>query len=123
ARAALQSAWEARGDNDLQLITFARDARAVPLDPDAEQVPAELARHGEDAGAGSNLEAALQLAYGLYPPGHLRRAVLLSDGGQTEGDLLTEADRARRFGVTLHVRPYREGVPREVAVRDLVIPD
>src|SRR5690606_33213234 len=86
---------------------------------DAE-LPAELARH-ED-GAASNLEAALQLSYGLFPPGHLRRAVLLSDGGQTEGDLLSEAARARRFGVSVSVRPYRDGVPREVAVRGLVIP-
>lgn len=120
ARAALDEAWRAREDGDVQLVTFAADARVVPLQPDGE-VPAELARH-ED-GAGSNLEAALQLAYGLFPPGHLRRAVLLSDGGQTEGDLLSEASRAQRFGVSLSVRPYREGVPREVAVRGLVLPE
>lgn len=117
ARAAVQEAWDERSDNDVQLVTFARDARVVSID---EEVP-ELARH-ED-GAGSNLEAALQLAYGLFPPGHLRRAVLLSDGGQTEGDLSSEAARARRFGVTLHARPYREGAPREIAVRDLDIPE
>lgn len=119
ARAAVREAWSARDDNDVQLVTFARGPRLVPLE-DADEIPLE--RHGED-GAGSNLEAALQLAYGLFPPGHLRRAVLLSDGGQTEGDLLSEAGRAARFGVTLHARPYREGVPREVAVRELVIPE
>jgi Ca-activated chloride channel family protein len=90
----------------------------VPLDEDR----IELARHrGEEAG--SNLEAALQLAYGLFPPGHLRRAVLLSDGGQTEGDLLSEASRARRFGVRLFAHPYTEGVPRELAVTDIALPD
>lgn len=128
AREAVQAAWSARGDNDVQLVTFARDARAVPLDEDAEQVPA-LARHGggaaehEDAAAGSNLQAALQLAYGLFPPGHLRRAVLLSDGGQTEGDLLAEASRAAELDVTLHARPYTEGAPREVAVTELDLPE
>lgn len=118
ARDAVQEAWQARGDNDVQLVTFARDARVVPID--GVEVP-ELARH-ED-GAGSNLEAALQLAYGLFPPGHLRRAVLLSDGGQTEGDLSSEAVRAQRFGVTLYARPYREGAPREIAAQKLEIPE
>ncbi len=119
ARAALAEAWAARGDNDVQLVTFASDAHVVPLDG-AEIAPLE--RH-EGRGAGSDLSAALQLAYGLFPPGHLRRAVLLSDGGQTEGDLLSEASRAAELGVRLHVRPYREGVPREVAVRGLSIPE
>src|SRR5690606_834755 len=65
ARAALADAWAARGDDDVQLVTFASDARVVPLGRDAADVPAELARH--EQGAGSNLEAALQLAYGLFP--------------------------------------------------------
>jgi secreted protein with Ig-like and vWFA domain len=121
ARARVQEAWAGRGENDVQLVTFARDARVVPLVRDAAEIPA-IERH-EEGGAGTNLEAALQLAYGLFPPGHLRRVVLLSDGGQTEGDLLSEASRAPRFGVTLFTHPYREGAPREVAVRELVIPD
>jgi Ca-activated chloride channel family protein len=120
AREIVEAARAARGENDVQLVTFGRDARVVPIDLD-EPVP-ELRRHrGEEAG--SNLEAALQLAYGLFPPGHLRRAVLLSDGGQTEGDILSEASRARRFGVRLFAHPYRAGVPREVAVTDLQMPE
>ncbi len=133
ARTAVQEAWNARGDDDVQLVTFARDPALVPLAGDeVPRITRHLARHeggdgaggdGAGDGAGSNLQAALQLAYGLFPPGHLRRAVILSDGGQTEGDLLSEAARAARFGVKLYARPYREGVPREVAVRDLVIPE
>ncbi len=120
ARAAVQEAWSAKEDNDVQLVTFARDARVVPLE-DGEEVPV-IERH-DGRGAGSDLQAALQLAYGLFPPGHLRRVVLLSDGGQTEGDLLSEASRASELGVRLYARPYREGVPREVAVRGLTIPE
>ncbi|KYF91267.1 hypothetical protein BE18_00550, partial [Sorangium cellulosum] len=74
-------------------------------------------------GAGSNLQAALQLAYGLYPPGYLKRAVLMSDGVQTDGDLLAEANRARDFGVRLFSIPYRRPAPPEVAVRELRMPD
>ena len=122
ARDLVQAAWDARGDNDVQLVTFARDARVVPLTPATETIP-EIERHGSDLGAGSNLQSAVQLAYGLFPPGHLRRAVLLSDGGQTEGDLLAEASRAAELGVHLFTHPYSEGAPRELAVTNLDIPE
>ncbi|MDH5493330.1 MAG: VWA domain-containing protein, partial [Myxococcales bacterium] len=133
--AALEDAWAivraahlARGDNDVQLISFARDARAIPLasEPsEAEAAGSPIARHlvPEDAGAATNLSAALQLAYGLFPPSHLKRAVLISDGGQTQGDLLAEAERASRFGVEIHYHPYRRGSPPEVAIRSLDLPD
>jgi len=123
ARAVVQGLWQARGDNDLSVVTFARDARVVPLPEETEDLP-PLERHHEpeDAGQGSNLQGALQLAYGLFPPGHLRRVVLVSDGGQTAGDLLAEASRAARFGVRLFYHPNRRGAPHEVAVRDLSLP-
>ena len=125
AAAAVAAAREAmRDEDDVQLVTFAREARSVPLAPGADEPLAPIGRHGGgDEGRGSNLQLALQHAYGLFPPGHLRRVVILSDGGQTEGDLLAEASRAAEFGVQVNVRPYREGAPAEVAVRELVLPD
>ena len=98
-----------------------------------EEMPA-IARHDAVAaahsrraktglGAATDIASALQLAYGLYPAGYLRRAVILSDGVQTDGDLLAEANRARRFGVKLFAVPYHRPVPGEVAVRDLRAPD
>ncbi|MEM9074840.1 MAG: vWA domain-containing protein [Myxococcota bacterium] len=122
ANEVVREAWNARGENDLQVVTFARDARTLPLS-DEEELAIERHREPDDAGRGSNLQSALQLAYGLFPPGHLRRVLLLSDGGQTDGDLLAEASRAERFGVRIHVRPSRHPVPPEVAVRDLELPD
>ncbi len=122
ARADVERARGARGENDVQLVTFARSARAVPL-PDDGPVP-PIARHADEGGgAESNLAGALQHAYGLFPPGHLRRVVLVSDGGQTRGDLLAEAARAATFGVRIHHRPSREGAPPEVGVSDLELPD
>ena len=122
ARTIVQQTWDARGENDVQLVTFGRDAQVVPIPEGAEDIP-ELPRPEGDRGAGSDLASALQLAYGLFPPGHLRRVVLISDGGQTEGDLLAEASRAQRFGVRLFHHPIRRGSPHEVAVRELSLPD
>jgi Ca-activated chloride channel family protein len=127
-RAIVDATWRARGEHDVQLVTFARHPRVVPLDTNAEAIPA-LPRpstntsNTRDPGAGTNLEAALQLAYGLFPAGHLRRVVILSDGVQTEGDALGEASRAKRFGVRVSSHPSRRGAPAEVAVRDLALPD
>ncbi|MCB9591721.1 MAG: VWA domain-containing protein [Sandaracinaceae bacterium] len=121
ARARVQEAWEARGEDTVRLVTFASDAHVVAID-DEEGVPA-LTRHEGDGGAGTDPSAALQLAYGLFPPGHLRRAVVLSDGGQTRGDLLAEAARAAEMGVRLYAAPYAEGAPPEVAVTDLSLPE
>jgi Mg-chelatase subunit ChlD len=74
-------------------------------------------------GAGSDIQAALELGYGVFPPGYLKRAVLFSDGVETRGDLLSEANRARKFGVRLHSMPYTLPPPAEVAIRSLVLPD
>jgi uncharacterized membrane protein len=130
ARALVEKAWaEKPKDGLVRLVTFARRPRLVPPDERDPDKPPAIARHvGADGkrgelGAGTNLQAALQLAYGLYQPGYLKRAVLLSDGVQTDGDFLAEANRARDFGVRLFTVPYRRPVPPEVAVRGMRIPD
>ena len=81
----------------MRLVTFAKRPRVVPLADDAKKAPAHRAprRHGPGSAAATDIASALQLAYGLYPEGYLRRAVVLSDGVQTDGDLLAEANRAR----------------------------
>jgi Ca-activated chloride channel family protein len=143
ARAAFERVIEARDDDDVvKLITFAARPRLVDLEEraGAPVVPAatEL-RHGpppgskppqndakrsvERPGAGSNLQAALQLAYGVFPPGFLKRAVLVSDGVETEGDVLAEANRAAGFGVKLFTVPFRRPPPGEVALKGLRVPD
>lgn len=136
ARATLDKAFsEKPEDGVVKVITFARRPRLVEraegeaAGRDAERRAPAIGRHLDakgqrgDLGAGSNLQAALQLAYGLYPPGYLKRAVLMSDGVQTDGDVLAEANRARDFGVRLFSIPYRRPAPPEVAVRELRMPD
>jgi Ca-activated chloride channel family protein len=119
---------EKREEDEVRVVTFARRPRVVtPTEeaPDAISIARHVGEDGApgDLGAGSNLQAALQLAYGLYPPGYLKRAVLLSDGVQTHGDVLAEANRARDFGIKLFTIPYRRPVPGEVALRELVMPE
>jgi uncharacterized membrane protein len=130
ARAALGRAWtEKPRDGIVKLVTFARRPRLVSADEKDPVKPPAVERHTDqkgqrgELGAGTNLQAALQLAYGLFPPGYLKRAVLLSDGVQTDGDFLAEANRARDFGIRLFTIPYRRPVPPEVAVRGLRMPD
>ncbi len=123
ARAELQRALDARPKDDLvRLVTFAKRPRVVPLADDEKKAPV-IERHGPGLGGATDIASALQLAYGLFPEGYLRRAVLLTDGVQTDGDLLAEANRARGYGVKLFAVPYKRPVPGEVAVRDLRVPD
>lgn len=132
ARQAIQQALDEKPKDDIvKIISFARRPRTIDLpestgDNGKIQAPA-LARHDAAGapsrlGAGSNLQAALQLSYGLFPPGYLKHVVLVSDGLQTDGDVLAEASRASQFGVKVNVAPYKRPVPGEVAVRELKLP-
>jgi Ca-activated chloride channel family protein len=127
AKKATERYFAQRGPKDrVRVVTFAARPRLLELEKDGKLVwPASL-RHGprgSPAGATTNVEGALQLAYGLFPAGNLKRAVVLTDGAETEGDLLAEAGRARELGVRLSVVPYRHPPPPEVAVVALRVPD
>ncbi len=131
ARGEIEKLYQAKGAQDVvKLVAFAARPRAVPLEQDGKlSLPRSADLRWKDVeGAkktepGSNVQAALQLSYGLFPPGYLKRIVLLSDGLETEGSLLSEANHARRFGARLFVRPFRDPPPGEVAVRALRLPD
>ena len=121
----VSKAYAVRGENTVRVVTFAQRPRLLPISEEAREVP-DLQRHGDGRpggdGAGSNVQAALQLAYGLYPPGYLRRAVILSDGNETAGSMLAEVRRAGAQGVRVHVVPQREAVPADVLVRAVELP-
>ncbi len=131
ARTEIERLYRAKGEgNELKLVAFAARPRAVPLEQDDQLTLPKIAdlRWKSDpkaakAEAGSNIQSALQLSYGLFPPGYLKRIVLLSDGLETEGSLLSEANNAKRFGARLYVHPFRDPPPGEVAVRALRLPD
>jgi Ca-activated chloride channel family protein len=111
-------------DDRLKVVTFAQRPRVIATGDDDGALAREgIARHGEGHDSGTDIAAALQLAYGLFPEGYLRHVVLMTDGVQTSGDLLSEANRARLFGVEVSAIPLRGAVPGEVAVRELRVPD
>jgi Ca-activated chloride channel homolog len=121
----------------LRVITFARRPRAVEIAEGAVTFP-EIARHdiafstggGDESkgkrtglGGASDIQSALKLAYGLFPSGYVRRAVLISDGVETDGDVMAESRRAKDFGVRIFTRAPKRAVPAEIAIRDLRVPD
>jgi len=123
AQKLLDDAWkEKREDDVLRLVAFGARPQLVPI-PDDAQEPPRLARLERGLSSGTHVQAAMQLAQGLYPPGHLRRMVLVSDGIETEGDMLAEAHRLRELGIKLFTFANRRPGPREIAVRELRVPD
>jgi uncharacterized membrane protein/uncharacterized protein YegL len=136
ARAEITEGLRAKPDDAVvRVVTFAKRPRVVALADDAKEAPplerhdAPPAKDGAQSagrtglGAATDIASAMQLAYGLYPSGYLRRAVVFSDGVQTDGDVLAEANRARAFGVKVFTIPYHRPVPGEVALRDLRVPE
>ncbi|MFO0559776.1 MAG: VWA domain-containing protein [Polyangiales bacterium] len=142
-RQQVETVLRARGENPVRAITFARRPRVIELPerlapgqridrferhvapsrtPRAADAGAELTP-ADRPGAATDLSAALSLSYGLFPAGYLRRVVVLSDGVQTDGDVLAEVTRAQRFGVRVSTVPSRRGAPPEIAVREMRLPD
>jgi Ca-activated chloride channel homolog len=114
-----------RKDDRMFVVTFAERPRVVRSPSGGagtEEQPPRIARH-DKAGAGTDIQAALQLAYGLYPPGYLPRAVVLSDGNQTSGDVLAEAYKAHDFGVRVGWQVFPADAHREVRAVALHLPD
>jgi Ca-activated chloride channel family protein len=117
----VDAAWAARREEDLvTVVTFAE--RPEVLRPAGDGRAPRLARHAQ-GGAATDLQAALQLAYGLYPPGYLPRAVILSDGNQTAGDVLAEGYKARDFGVRVSWRVLSGDRTQEIRAVALHLPE
>lgn len=119
AHSYLSSLSQAKGASDrVYAITFAERPRVVW----PKEGRFDLARHPA-AAAGTDLQAAVQLAYGLFPSGYLPRLVIVSDGNQTHGDIVAEAYRAKELGV--HVSFIAPDAPKvkEIRVVGLRLPD
>jgi Mg-chelatase subunit ChlD len=122
ARQIVERAWKERGESEVRLVTFAESPRAISIERDAVSIP-ELRRHdGPHAGEHTDLQAAIQHAYGLFPPNLLRRIAILSDGNETDGDLLVESHRAVERGIKLFAYRLPDRRQPEVLVRSLGLP-
>ena len=121
ARAYVDEVAAARGEGNIQLITFAEKPRVARADGSAALSTA-ITRHA-GAGAGTDTQAAMQLAYGLFPDGYLPRIVIVSDGNQTVGDVATEAYRAKELGVKVSWRTFDQDKTSEIRVAGVIVPD
>jgi Ca-activated chloride channel homolog len=121
ARGYVDQLAAAAGDGNLQLITFAEQPIAVRK-AEGQPLSAGIARH-PGGGAGTDTQAAMQLAYGMYPDGYIPRMVIVSDGNQTQGDVAVEAYRAKELGVRVSWRTFDQDKTSEIRVAGLTLPD
>ena len=122
ARSYVDELERGKGDGWLKVVTFAEKPRVV----DRRSGRWAIDRHTTGlarGGAGTDVQAAVQLAYGLFPPGHLPRIVVVTDGNQTRGDLVSEAYRAKEMGVRLSWRTFAQDQAQEIRVVGLHLPD
>ncbi|MHA1568864.1 MAG: hypothetical protein ACTSXZ_05295, partial [Alphaproteobacteria bacterium] len=94
----LDQAYAVRGEHWAQTIIFGR--APVVVKPETEDAVPQLARPDEPPG--SHIARAVHTATELFPEQTVRRAVVLTDGNETEGDLLSEASILASHGITLH---------------------
>lgn len=128
-----------RPDDRVKIITFAARPRVLELSGGQALPSAGALRHRMGAVAGkkpekgvaqgvdtggsaSNLQAALRLGLAVFPEGYLKRLLLLSDGIETEGALLSEIPNARAAGVKVSTQVINRPLPPEVAITELVLP-
>jgi Ca-activated chloride channel family protein len=72
---------------------------------------------------GTNLEAALTTALGIFPVDAEKRIVLLSDGNQTEGNAMAEVPALAEDGVRIYAAAPPPSALKRVAVTALAGPD
>jgi len=105
---------------DLHLIVFGADARALELKPGEPLTPARL--RARVASSGTDVEGAIQLARAFADPDCLPRYLVLSDGIETRGDMLSALADARARGVRVSTAPLAERPPPDVAVLAVQLP-
>ncbi|HEV8324431.1 MAG TPA: VWA domain-containing protein [Myxococcota bacterium] len=118
ARLTAIAAHPARRAAILYPFAFDRAAWPVYLDP---AHPAAVFARGPDAAAGSNPARALSAALGRFTPDFDHRVLLVTDGLETEGDVVATAAALRAAGATVSVMPTG-GHGAEVVMRRLAMP-
>jgi uncharacterized membrane protein len=121
ARDFARSALRFPGASDaVGVVGFSR--RAEVWQPPAEGLSLTVWPALPDTAA-SDIGSALDLASALFPGGHSRRIVLLSDGNDTEGGALRAAAALGRAGCEVWTVPLRNPFLPEVLVERVSIPE
>ena len=90
-RAVISLMAEARGRNPLRVVSF--DSSTRPDPPASENSWSEV--------RGTNLEAAVRNGLTVFPPEHVARMVLISDGNENLGAVERALYQARRRGIPI----------------------
>ncbi len=120
ARSFIQIAQRGKPKEDTAgIVLFAKNALV-------EQAPVtdlEVTPFKSNPGrTGTNLAEAVRLATGLFPPDSQKRMIIISDGNQTQGNLLQEASMAKTNDVEISVIPLKQKIEREVSVEEVISP-
>lgn len=122
-------------ETNIQIVTFA-DTPQIMAIPNDGVLPPIQRHHSEtdtpapdddtatDTSQNDNvtdIESALRFSYALFPENHVRRIVLLGDGNQTRGDVLSEAARARAQNIRIDVKHLATSPVREIMIKSVDI--
>jgi len=80
------------------------------------------ALHSYVGGEQTDLAAAVRLALAAFPPGHMRRIVVFTDGNETRGSVLEEVKLAQASGASVDVVPITIGGENEIRIADVSAP-
>ncbi len=70
----------------------------------------------------TDLASAMRLASAAFPPGTMRRIVLVTDGNENAGSVLDEAAQLKASGVSVDVLPLEYAFRNEVMMESLLVP-
>ncbi|MDR2706315.1 MAG: VWA domain-containing protein, partial [Planctomycetaceae bacterium] len=134
----IESAQKIAGTTPIPVVTFAANPQiqnhTSPVFPSTDFVQenvdvSELSEQSEQSKQSelseltdknaTNIAAALKPALALIPPRYVPHLVILSDGNETAGDILTAAVRG---GVTISTVPLPASAEPEVQLADLKLP-
>src|SRR5690606_1537688 len=117
ARAWVQAAITAAGENRFAIVEYGSDAKVgTPLGT----VPFPPARDVDDQA--SNTPRGLRLAESLLTGETKQRIVLVSDGRTNAGDLQAELERLRALGVVVDVHTVEVAQSADAAVAGIDVP-
>lgn len=121
AQAWVDAALASAGPDDrAALALFGRDARVeYSLQPDPPTGPPAAVVDG----SASDLARAARLAEGMLGSEQRRRVVLLSDGRETQGDIVSTARELAEAGIVLDVVPLAGGGVADVLVAEVRAPN
>lgn len=109
-----------RGDDALGFVTVAREAIVQQLASRGHRASEITAPVGPTDG--TNLAQGVQIGLAIAPSGAANRLVLVSDGNETEGNLLGAARQAAAARIPIDVAPTRFVHGAEVLVERVVAP-